>query len=139
MRPAQFILVLSLLVAASRLEAEVAALNLGNHDQTITSERIINMLLGRTTTWADGTPVIVIISEEASADAAMQSMIGRDSERLLRGWKRLVYAGNGAMPTIARTNAEALELVAKLPGSIAILPSVTSSACRIIPMSPPRD
>ena len=71
--------------------------------------------------------------ERARPAGADGRILGRDTERLLRGWKRLVYAGGAAMPTIARSNAEALQLVARLPGAIALLPAVASaSGCTLV-------
>jgi hypothetical protein len=115
-----------------RLVAEVVAVNQGVPEQAIDSERVANILLGRSTTWSDGQPVIVVISLEASADKAINEVLGRDTDRLLRGWKRLVYAGGGAMPTTVRSNADALALVAQQPGSIVLLPMAGPvPGCRI--------
>ncbi len=124
---------LLLVQGALPLAAETVALHPGISAQGIDPERVTSILLGRISCWADGTPVIVVVSLEASADAAVSSLLGRDTERLLRGWKRLVYAGGAAMPTIAHTNAEALALVARLPGAIALLPEVpAASGCTAV-------
>jgi hypothetical protein len=126
---------LALLIMAAgqvRLAAEVVAVNQGVPEQVFDSERVANILLGRSTTWSDGRPVIVVISLEASADMTVNEVLGRDTDRLLRGWKRLVYAGGGAMPTTVRSNAEALALVAQQPGSIVLLPMAGPvPGCRI--------
>jgi len=116
----------------ARLAAEVVAVNQGVPEQALDSERVANILLGRVTTWSDGQPVIVVISLEASADKAVNEVLGRDTDRLLRGWKRLVYAGSGAMPTTVRSNADALALVAQQPGSMVLLPMAGPvPGCRI--------
>jgi hypothetical protein len=120
MRPLLALMIL--LAAQSRLAAEVLAVNQGVPEQAFDIERVSNILLGRSTTWSDGQPVIVVISLEASADKAVTDVLGRDTDRLLRGWKRLVYAGGGAMPTTVRSNVDALALVAQQPGSMVLLP-----------------
>ena len=120
----------------TRLAAQVVVVNPGIQAAGIDRERIINILLGRVTTWADGTPTIVIVSLEASADHAIDELLGRDTDRLLRGWKRLVYAGAGAMPTTARSNAEAIQLVARLPGAMVLLPlTADAPGCRSVPLA----
>ena len=128
-----------LLVLATQapLEAEVVAVNQGVPEQAFDSERVANILLGRSTTWSDGRPVIVVISLEPSADRTVNEVLGRDTDRLLRGWKRLVYAGGGAMPTTVRSNADALALVAQQPGSIVLLPMAGPvPGCRIYDLRP---
>jgi hypothetical protein len=124
-------------LCAARLHAEVVAVSSGVAVKDIDIERVTNILLGRVTTWADGSPVIVIVSMEASADQAVSELLGRDTDRLLRGWKRLVYAGSGAMPTVARSNAEAVGMVAHLAGALVVLPiNVPAPGCRIIELHP---
>jgi hypothetical protein len=127
------VLIILWLCCSARLCAEVVAIHDTVTDQSLDIERVTNMLLGRVTTWSDGSPVIVVVSSEASADGMLLELIGRDTDRLLRGWKRLVYSGGGAMPLTARSNAEALALVARMPGSICVLPLTDAiPGCRII-------
>ncbi len=120
------------------LAAEMVAVNQGVPEQAFDSERVANILLGRSSTWSDGRPVIVVISLEASADSTIMEVLGRDTDRLLRGWKRLVYTGGGAMPTTVRSNADALALVAQQPGSIVLLPMAGPvPGCRIYDLRTP--
>ncbi len=129
----RLLLLVALALCSCRLAAETVALHPGVPQQGLDAERIISILLGRVSCWSDGTPVIVVVSLEASADQAMTALLGRDTDRLLRGWKRLVYAGGAAMPTIAHSNAEALALVARLPGAMVLLPATASAAgCMLV-------
>jgi ABC-type phosphate transport system substrate-binding protein len=130
MRPLLALLIV--ITVQARLAAEVVAVNQGVPEQSFDRDRVASILLGRVTTWSDGRPVIVVISLEASADTVINELLGRDTDRLLRGWKRLVYAGSGAMPTTVRSNAEALALVARMPGSLVLLPAAGPvPGCRI--------
>lgn len=99
-------------------------------------ERIRDMFLGRITTWSDGRPVVLVLIDDPAADGILQQVVGRDRARLIRGWKRLVYTGNGAMPLLASGAGEAMALVARHPGAIALVDHLTPDArCRLIPVS----
>ncbi len=131
------LLVAILLATSARLQAEVAVLNPQVSEHDLSPERVRDILLGRVSTWNDGKKVVIIVSEEQSADATMREIAGRDTDRLLRGWKRLVFAGEGAMPQVVATNRLAVELVAQLPGAIALLPAhIDAPRCLAVPLQP---
>jgi 16S rRNA G966 N2-methylase RsmD len=53
----------------------------------------------------------------------------------MRGWKRLVFAGSGSMPVEATSVANALELVGRTPGSVALLDNAPQDPrWRVIPI-----
>jgi len=112
---------LPLLLMCWALPAQVAVAHADVTDRNLTEERLRDILLGRVTTWASGTPILIVLIEEAPAIEAQQAITGRDLPQLLRGWKRLVYGGNGAMPLVRRTTAEALQEVRRRPGALAIV------------------
>ena len=91
---------LCLLVAGLIQAVEIAAVHPAVAETNLTTERVRDMLLGRVTTWKDGSPIIIVLIDDPTAEAALLNLTGRDSARLLRGWKRLVYAGTGAMPLV---------------------------------------
>lgn len=119
MRPLLVCLITALV--AGPLAGEVVAVNPGQRDEVIGNERVRDMFLGRISTWTDGSPVVIVLIDEPEADASLHAVTGRNLGLLLRGWKRLVYSGGGAMPMVARSSREALELVAKRRGAITIL------------------
>lgn len=85
------------------------------------AKRMAALLQGRITTWGDGTPVVLVLAQDHLADVHLSHVVGRDREVLLRGWKRLVFAGSGAMPLTARNAEEGLALVAATPGAVLLL------------------
>jgi hypothetical protein len=112
---------MALLLAGSAAWAQVAVLNPLVPERNPSVERVRNLFLGRSTTWSDGSLVTIILIDDVQEDSDLISVVGRDHTRLLRGWKRLVYSGAGAMPVLAASRSEALERVAHLPGAIAIV------------------
>lgn len=123
--PAIAVLLL-LLGFTTTVSAQVAVVHPTRTD-TVDRDQLRNILLGRVTTWADGSQIVLILSSDAGSRAAIEELTGRDLDRLLRGWKRILFSGNGAMPVNTSGSTEALELVAQRPGAIAIV-GVTPSA-----------
>jgi hypothetical protein len=103
----------------------------------INTEKVRDYLLGRTTVYANGKSVIIVLCMDPTIDSAMYGIVDRSVSLLLRGWKRLVFSGAGAMPLQAATVQEAIALVARTPGAITVLPSLESvpKNCRVIPLS----
>jgi hypothetical protein len=124
------LVVLLMLVIATAAQAQVAVVNVGVRD-AVDRDHLRNILLGRITTWADGSQVVLILSTDPASRAAIEDLTGRDLERLLRGWKRILFSGNGAMPITATSANEALEAAAQRPGAIAIIGVVPPADQRI--------
>lgn len=112
--------ILMLVASSAALGAQVALADPRLPAEVLGHERLRDILLGRVTTWPDGTPIVLILAEEG--DEAQRVFSGRDLARLLRGWKRLVYSGNGAMPKVERSVAEALIEAQRQPGALVFVP-----------------
>jgi hypothetical protein len=119
MRLPPVILLLFLLPVS--LMAQVAVVHPSVQDEGLDVRRMAALLQGRITTWSDGQPVVLVLAEDRLADIHLTHVAGRGREVLLRGWKRLVFAGSGAMPLTARSVEEGLALVAKTPGAVLLL------------------
>lgn len=112
----------------SALWAEAVAVHPLVSEDALSVSRLRDMLLGRVTTWKDGTAVVIVLVEDPATDLRLRDLIGRDRDHLLRGWKRLVFSGSGAMPLLASSPRDALEMVAKHPGAIALLAEVPAGS-----------
>jgi hypothetical protein len=113
--------ILLLLGAATTLRAETVLINPALGGEKLDAERVRDMLLGRVTTWDDGTAVTIVLIDDRTTDARLEALVGRDRQRLLRGWKRLVYSGSGVMPHEVPSVAEAVALIARTPGALALV------------------
>ena len=80
-----------------------------------------NALLGRITTWNDGRQIVIVLSHSPASDELLQTFVGRDLDHLLRGWKRLVFTGNGRMPEVEDDDALAIRHVGTTPGAITLI------------------
>ncbi len=120
MRWARIIVVLAF--ATAWASAEVAVVHPEVVERTLSAERLRDILLGRINTWADGKPIVLVLADDPATDAAIRTATGRDDVRhLLRGWKRLVYSGAGAMPIVVDSVAAAVDRVGKTAGALALL------------------
>lgn len=120
--------ILLLCATVAWLRAETVLINPALGGEPLNVERVRDMLLGRVTTWNDGTAVTIVLIDERLADAELEALAGRDRQRLLRGWKRLVYSGAGVMPQEVPSIAEAIALIARTPGAIALVKDAPEDA-----------
>lgn len=112
---------LLLLWCATPLLAQVAVINASVPEEPIDLKRMTALLLGRISTWSNGAPVILVFAEDRNADVHLNHVTGRERQVLERSWKRLVFAGGGAMPLTAHSAEDALQLVATTPGAVVLL------------------
>ena len=94
--------------------------------EPIDRHRLQQILLGQITAWADGSPIVIVLASDPASRAAIEEVSGRDLDRLLRGWKRLIFTGSGAMPTVVDSPQEALNKVSSQSGAITLLGSAPS-------------
>lgn len=116
----RLLITLMLLGITTAASAQVAVVNSRIPD-VIDRDHLRNLLLGRVTTWQDGSQVVLVLSSDPASRAAIEELTGRDLDRLMRGWKRILFSGNGAMPIVAASSNEALDLSATKPGVVAIV------------------
>lgn len=125
-----------LLLLSTSLMAQVAVINASLPEEPLDAKRMAALLLGRVTTWSNGSPVVLVLASDGMSDQHLKQIVGRDHTLLERGWKRLVFAGTGAMPLTAGTAEEALRLVATNPGAVVLLDQAPpDSRWRVIPIT----
>lgn len=110
-----------LLLVTAPLAAQVAVMNPSVPEQAISHEQMSSILLGRSTTWSDGSPIVLVLVDDPAADRELLRFAGRPRERLVRGWKRMVFGGNGSMPLQATDPQKACEIVSRVHGAVALV------------------
>lgn len=131
----RLLVIFLLLNVFTPLFAQVAVIHVAVPDEPVDHQRVTSLLLGRSTTWKDGSPVTLILAADPAADLHLSHIIGRDRSLLMRGWKRLVFGGSGSMPVEATSVANALELVGRTPGAVALLDNAPPDPrWRVIPI-----
>ena len=131
------IILCALAIPVAPAQGAMAMVHPSVPEQHLTNERLRDMFLGRITTWQDGSAIVLVIVDDPGSDACLREITGRDRDRLIRGWRRLVFSGSGAMPLLAGSSTEALTMIAKNPGAVAVTVSATpDNRWRIIPLTP---
>jgi hypothetical protein len=91
----------------------------------LSRERIIDLLTGRVTSLVNGGRVTLILAQSEAGEKAVYHLTERDTARLLRGWKRLVFGGSGrSLPLLCASDEEALNLLRRTPDGLLLLSQV---------------
>lgn len=114
-------LVPSLVFGAAFLHAEPALLGQsGLKGQTLDTESVKAVLLGKKVTLGDTRVVIVIAKTGDAQDQFLQQTVGMTTAQFQNHWRRLFMTGGGSAPKIVENDAEACKLAAETPGAVAI-------------------
>jgi len=119
---------LQLLLAIAALPAAVAVVNHQVDPSEVDVGLLRHALMGRTTVWTGGMPVVLVLSREGPDAAVIDAVTGRDLGRLLRGWKRLTFSGNGAMPLVVDHAGDRIRRVAERRGAVTLVAAVETGS-----------
>ena len=96
-----------------------------DHVTDLTRERMVDLLTGRVISLVNGGRVTLILAQGEAGEKAVYHLTERDTARLLRGWKRLVFGGSGrSLPLVCASDEEALNLLRRTPDGLLLLSQV---------------
>jgi hypothetical protein len=116
-----------LLTAGVATGADAVVISKAVPPDQLTASHLRNVLLGRVTAWSDGRPIIIVLSRSAGSQRLLETFLGRDLDHLLRGWKRLVFTGNGSLPEVTDDDRLAIRRVASTPGAVAFITDASAA------------
>lgn len=93
---------------------------------TLSKGDLADILMGRRTTWPDGTRIILfVLDDEASpiGGEVLRQYVKKSQAQYLAFWRRQVFTGKGSMPKVASSVEELLKLVAETPGALGYVDS----------------
>ena len=128
-------LLLGAFVAATVVALRAEPALLGNKalgGQTLDSEAVKAVLLGKKVALGDTRVVIVIAKAGAAQDAFLQSHVGMTTSQFQNHWRRLFMTGGGTAPKIVETEAEAIKLAAETPGAVVIADSAAAGGLAVL-------
>ncbi len=98
------LLILALTVCAWSLSAVegTAITNSANTAASLTETQLKDIYLGRKTTWDDGSRIVVVFPESGDGNTALLKILGKSSSQFTTSWKKLVFSGQGTMPTTVK-------------------------------------
>jgi ABC-type phosphate transport system substrate-binding protein len=93
---------------------------------SISMAALKDIYIGRTTYWADGQSVKLVILDDQitdKTDAAFEEISGMDARQIKTFWQRMVFSGRGQMPKEIGDTASLVAYVAATKGAIALVPA----------------
>ena len=118
---------------ASSLFAEPALLgHKALTGQSLDSEAVKAVLLGKKVALGNNRVVIVIAKSGAAQDAFLQSHVGMTTSQFQNHWRRLFMTGGGSAPKIVETEDEAINLAANTPGAVLVADSAKAGDLAVL-------
>ena len=113
---------LALAFGAARAEAQgyVVVVNAANPVTSIKKDRANGMFLKRIARWENGSPVVPVNLDRASAtrEAFSRAVHGKSVNAIESNWQQQIFAGREAPPAQRNGDAEVLAFVRANPGAI---------------------
>ena len=88
---------------------------------SLTSEEIKNLLVGKTAYWPDGTPVTLFITR-GKVDEGIESLTGMNPGQFKTHWQRLTFSGRGKPPRDSEDAAQVTSMAQSERGALVLLP-----------------
>lgn len=98
----------------------VAVVSAKNPVTALSKNQVVDIFLGRTSRFPDGTPAVPIDQVEASAarDEFYASFVGKSPAQLKAYWSKIIFTGRGQPPKEVASSAEVKKLIAGNPNAI---------------------
>jgi len=122
MRPIGLIVIgLALSLGLNASAAEVVAVVSAKNPVTMLSKnQVVDIFLGKTSRFPDGTPAVPIDQEEGSAarDEFYATFAGKSPAQLKAHWSKIIFTGRGQPPMAVSTSIEVKKHVVETPNAI---------------------
>jgi ABC-type phosphate transport system substrate-binding protein len=113
---------LALMFGAARSEAQgyVVVVNAANPITSMKKDRVNGLFLKRIARWENGSPVLPVNLDRASAtrEAFSRAVHGKSVNAIESNWQQQIFAGREAPPAQRNGDAEVLAFVRANPGAI---------------------
>lgn len=100
--------------------------------QTLDTDGVKAVLLGKKITLGGARIVVVIARTGDGQNAFLQSHVGMTTSQFQNHWRRLFMTGGGSAPRIVETEADARKLAAETPGAIFITDSANAAGLSVL-------
>lgn len=99
----------------------------GSKITTLSKAEIKDIFLGKTTTWKDGTPIVVLnLGDKDIHEAFTKEYTGKTASQYEKFWKKIVFTGKGKMPKSERNEKKMISSISKKAGAIGYVSDATS-------------
>jgi ABC-type phosphate transport system substrate-binding protein len=112
------LLAVAALALAAKGQDIVLVVNPAVTEASVSNEDAKNILLGNKAKWESaGNIKVVLLSEGAVHEKAIQEFTQRTADQFDKFWKKQVFTGKGIMPAQVKTDADVIDYVAKNAGA----------------------
>jgi len=124
-------IIIALLMAFTAVVPEVSAgvliiANPANSDQSMDSNKLERIYLGKTTHWSDDTPIqAVMLKNGTTHEAFLNLYMDRTVHRFVSYWRQMVFTGKGIPPKSFIDEAKLAAFVAETPGAVGYISDKT--------------
>lgn len=134
MKMNRFIFVIGLVVAAASAAHATPVLlgHTGLAGQTLDTELVKSVLLGKKVAIGDTRVVIVIAKSGEAQEGFLKSHVGMTSGQFQNHWRRLFMTGSGSAPKIVETEAEAIKVAGETPGAVLIADTAAAGGLAVL-------
>lgn len=124
----QLILALALiLMAGAASAAPILVAHPGVSADALDKGAVQKIFLGKTSTWDDGTRVVLSMLKGGDvSDAFLKANVKKSPKQFSTFWKKAVFSGTGEMPATFATEAELVAFVAETPGAVGYIDDATA-------------
>jgi len=113
-----FLVAFAATVLGTKAQDIVLIVNPGVTETSVSGDDVKNILLGNKARWESaGNIKVVILTEGAVHEKAIQEFTQRTTDQFDKFWKKQVFTGKGIMPAQVKTEAEVVEYVSKNTGA----------------------
>lgn len=116
------------------LAEDVVIVNQNVEMTTLSEEVLKDLFLGRKSSWADGSNVVVVLSKSSGSTETILKMVNKSPAQFQTCWKKLVFTGKGSMPERLDTDEAVAAFVAKTPGAIGFVDKEKAGTAKIVPL-----
>ena len=122
-----------LFAADSALQAGPVLLgNKGLAGQTLDSDAVKAILLGKKATIGDSRVIIIIARNSDNQEAFLKNAVGMTTDQFQTYWRRLYMTGGGSAPKVVDTEADACKLAADTAGAVAVGDSANAGGLAVL-------
>lgn len=113
----------------------VAVVSAGSPVTTLSRNQAVDIFLGRSNRFPDGTRAVPIDQVEGSAtrDVFYASFAGMSATQIKAHWSKIIFTGRGLPPRALPSGKEVIRLIADNPNAIGYVePNVVNASVRVL-------
>jgi ABC-type phosphate transport system substrate-binding protein len=114
--------------AAEKAEASAVKVIVNSDvaDESLKSDFIMNVFLGKITKWPEGKKIIpVVLGKGDTAREFLRNYVKKTPQQFSTFWKKQVFTGKGTPPKEFDTDSELIEFVQKTSGAVGFVAAST--------------